>query len=191
MAEMVRSMLDISKMEAGQLKLNRTDCDLGTIAMIFDQFDSCTKTGVSKSVPRRIAYRSWITTSSAACCKIWSETRSNTRPMTAPCGSPCNPPKRWRACLSSTRVRVFHPNITDAFSEIHCRFRKSGPRVGTGLGLTFAGYAHGSPWRTHRVKSEVGKGSTFWFEIPCRRQPGHYFIMPGNRLLETLRENGA
>ena len=45
MAAMVRSLLDVSKMEAGQLKLHRTDCDLAALGReVFAMYESLRKT---------------------------------------------------------------------------------------------------------------------------------------------------
>ncbi len=74
LAEMVRSMLDISKMEAGQLRLNRTDCDLAALAReIFEQFESLRgKRSFKIDSPRSRLSFPWTATSSAVCCKILS-----------------------------------------------------------------------------------------------------------------------
>ena len=169
---MVRSMLDISKMEAGQLKLNRTDCDLGTIAReIFDQFDSLRK---NRSFEIDAPGESLIVSADHDLISRVLQNLVGNALKYAPDDSAV------RIALQSTetlaRVSVidagagippeYHGRIFEKFGQV----QKSGPRVGTGLGLTFCRLAVEAHGGRIGVKSEVGKGSTFWFEIPCRRQ---------------------
>ena len=170
LAEMVRSMLDISKMEAGQLKLDRTDCDLTAMASeIFGRFESLRKnrrfeidaTGqpLVASVDRDLINR------------VLQNLVGNALKF-----APNNSAVRIALQTTETMARV---SVTDAgqgiSSEYHERIfekfgqvQKAGPRVGTGLGLTFCKLAVEAHGGHIGVESEVGKGSTFWFEVPVR-----------------------
>jgi len=168
LAEMVRSMLDISKMEAGQLKLDRTDCDLGAIAReIFDRLEPMRKNRCFEVDPAGQPFVASVDRDLIS--RVLHNLAGNALKY-APDGSTV------RIALQSTetlaRVSVIdegqgipsehHGRIFEKFGQV----QKSGPRVGTGLGLTFCRLAVEAHGGHIGVNSEVGKGSTFWFEIP-------------------------
>ncbi|HWB57919.1 MAG TPA: hybrid sensor histidine kinase/response regulator [Chthoniobacteraceae bacterium] len=168
LGEMVRSMLDISKMEAGQLKLHRTDCDLAEIVReIFAQFEPLRKNRRfevdAPAQPLILSIdRDLIT-------RVLQNLIGNALKY-APDGTAVR--VALQATESAARVSVidagsgippeYHGRIFEKFGQVE----KSGPRVGTGLGLTFCRLAIEAHGGRIGVDSEVGKGSTFWFEIP-------------------------
>jgi len=172
LADMVRSMLDISKMEAGQLKLHLTACDLSAITReIFDRFESQRRNcRLEIDVPAQLLV---VPADRDLIGRVLQNLVGNALKY-APDGSTV------RVVLESTetlaRVSVidagggippeYHGRIFEKFGQV----RKDGPRVGTGLGLTFCKLAVEAHGGRIGVKSEVGKGSTFWFEIPGQRQ---------------------
>ena len=149
LAAMVRSMLDISKMEAGQLKLDRKDCDLTALAReIFTQFESLRKNRRFEEIDapgQTLIAAVDHDPHQPRAAKFWSATRSNTLPMEALCGSPCNPRKPWCACsvidVAAGILPEYHGRIFEKFGQV----QKSGPRVGTGLGLYIS--VAGWPWK--------------------------------------------
>ena len=170
LSEMVRSMLDISKMEAGQLRLNRTDCDLAAVAReIADQFDSLRgKRQLEIDLPQQplIAFvdrdligrvmqnlvgnaLNYAPTGSAV--RILLQSAETTARVSVIDAGPGIPPE-------------YHKRIFEKFGQV----QRDGPRVGTGLGLTFCKLAVEAHGGQIQVDSEPGKGSTFWFEVPFK-----------------------
>lgn len=172
LGDMVRSMLDISKMESGELRLDRTDCDLSAITReIFSRFESLRR---NRSFEISDPGQPFIAAADHDLISRVLQNLVGNALKYAPNNSVV------RVALESTgdlaRVSVidagqgippeFHGRIFEKFGQV----KRSGPRVGTGLGLTFCKLAIEAHGGRIGVKSEVGKGSTFWFEIPHRGQ---------------------
>lgn len=168
LGDMVRSMLDISKMEAGQLKLDCTECDLAAIARaIFERLESLRRT------------RQFEIDAPAEPFIVPADQDLISRVLQNLVGNalkyaPNNSSVRIALQFTETTARVsvadagqgippeFHRRIFEKFGQV----QKSGPRVGTGLGLTFCKLAVEAHGGRIGVESDVGRGSTFWFEIP-------------------------
>jgi len=59
----------------------------------------------------------------------------------------------------------YHTKIFEKFGQVE--LRKENKKYSTGLGLTFCKLAVEAQGGKIGVESEVGKGSSFWFTIPC------------------------
>jgi signal transduction histidine kinase len=168
LGQMVRSMLDISKMEAGELRLHRTECDLAEIAGgIFSQFESIRKN--RRFEVDRPATPLLVQADRDLITRVLQNLAGNALRF-APDGTAV------RILLehgeNAARVSVidsgkgippeFHKRIFEKFGQVD----KNGPRVGTGLGLAFCKLAVEAHGGRMQVESEAGKGSRFWFEIP-------------------------
>ncbi len=170
---MVRSLLDISKMEAGQLTLHMTESDLTALAReVLTAHEPLRQTRHFKIEAPELPLLVSIDRDLIA--RVLQNLVGNALKY-APDGSTVQ--IRLEGTEALVRVSVidsgrgippeYHERIFEKFGQV----QKKGPRVGTGLGLTFCRLAVEAHDGRIRVNSEVGKGSTFWFEIPLRRQP--------------------
>ncbi|MEZ0258309.1 MAG: ATP-binding protein, partial [Chthoniobacter sp.] len=165
---MINSLLDVSKIEAGQLELQRRPCDLAAIAHdavnILSGMRGQREVRIDaecESLPLHID-RDLI-------CRVLQNLLSNAFKFTRSNGK-----IRVHLTHQTDRVRVsviddgpgvapeFHQRIFEKFGQV----QSDQPRVGTGLGLTFCRLAVEAHGGTIGIDSEVGKGSTFWFELP-------------------------
>lgn len=165
---MINSLLDVSKIEAGELRLQRSVCDLVAVTREATErlvgvrgnrtvvIDSATES-VMFSVDRDLISR------------VLQNLVGNALKFTGEDGA-----VRIRIEHSPDRVRVsvidngpgisaeHHQRIFEKFGQVqtgHCR-------VGTGLGLTFCRLAIEAHGGTIGVESKIDQGSTFWFELP-------------------------
>lgn len=168
MLGMINSLLDVSKIEAGELKPNRTDCDL--VALAHD----------AKSVLAGVCSDRRVTIDSSAAQmpasidrdligRVLQNLLGNALKFTSKNGE-----VKIQIAHEGNRARVnvvddgpgippeYHERIFEKFGQV----KSDRPRVGTGLGLTFCRLAVEAHGGKIGVTSEVGKGSTFWFELP-------------------------
>jgi signal transduction histidine kinase len=166
---MINSLLDVSKIEAGELRPNCRACDL--VALAHEAVDrltglrgnrTVTTESASPTVPAFVD-RELIS-------RVLQNLIGNALKFTAQNGE-----VRIHLSRNADRSRVsvtdngpgvapeYHERIFEKFGQV----KTSDTRVGTGLGLTFCRLvieAHGG---AIGVKSELGKGSAFWFELPA------------------------
>jgi len=168
--EMVNALLDINRMEAGELKLNIIRCELRAIVReIIDSFESLLrKHKLSLKLPAEpvdVACDQQLIT------RVIENLLYNAIKF-APENSQISigvAPKNGTACISVQDngpgiPPEYREKIFDKFGQVETRER--GQKYSTGLGLTFCKMvveAHGGHIG---VDSEVGKGSTFWFVLP-------------------------
>ena len=168
MIAMISSILDVSKMNAGAMKLQREPCDINAL--------SGSVVDAAKPFPGNRTVRleangvlPTITIDGGLIRRVIQNLLGNALKYTPERGG-----VRMAVTSSASEVRVA---VTDTGSGIapedqHRIFEKFGQvvdrqkRVGTGLGLTFCKLvveAHGGHIG---VESEIDKGSTFWFTLP-------------------------
>ncbi|MCE9584576.1 MAG: hybrid sensor histidine kinase/response regulator [Planctomycetes bacterium] len=166
--EMIGSLLDVSKMRAGELKLQREPNDLCTLIRAVLDITKPLPGGrtVTLEVPEAPVT---IIADVGLVRRVFRNLLSNALKFTPDGGD-----IRVVVALSASEVRV---SVTDKgpgiSPEHHQRiFEKFGQvedgtsRPGTGLGLTFCKLAVEAHGGRIGVESEVGKGSTFWLELP-------------------------
>jgi signal transduction histidine kinase len=165
---MINSVLDVSKIEAGELRLNLTECDLVAVvresAARLELLRGGRNVDIesdSDKVPAKVD-RELIS-------RVIQNLLGNAIKFTDDSGT-----IRVRIERLARRIRVsvtdngygipaeHHERIFDKFGQV-----TTGPaRIGTGLGLTFCRLAVQAHSGSIGVDSELGRGSTFWFELP-------------------------
>ncbi|MHB8894108.1 MAG: ATP-binding response regulator [Candidatus Geothermincolia bacterium] len=169
--EMINSMLDVSKMESGQMELNLADCDLGALAReVVSRLEALKgERQITLAVPEQPAL---VRGDAQLLSRLVQNLVGNALKFVPAATG------RVEIGLSSGagRVRVTvrdnGPGIPPEHQEkVFDKFwqataRQQGLVYSSGLGLTFCKMvveAHGG---RIGVESEAGAGSTFWFELP-------------------------
>jgi signal transduction histidine kinase len=166
--DMIGSILDVSKMGAGEMKLRGELCDL----------DELLRAVIATNQPlpggRTVTLDAWdaphtVTADVGLIRRVLQNLLSNALNYT-----PSGGDIRIVVTPSDHEVRVtvtdtgpgiapeYHERIFEKFGQVENRNH----RLGTGLGLTFCKMAIESHGGRIGVESEVGKGSTFWFALP-------------------------
>ncbi len=172
--EMVSSLLDVSRMEAGQMPLNLVSSDILDIARaavesvaVLAQEKALTVcvTGdsASNAVDRDIMHRVFVNLLGNAI--KFSPTGGSIGVDVSSAG------ETVRATVTDQGGGIppeYHKRIFEKFSQ--AKSRNDGQKHSSGLGLTFCKLAVEAHGGHIGVDSEVGKGSTFWFELPV---PSH------------------
>ena len=170
---MVGSMLDFSKMGAGEMKLQRAPVDLNEIIR--------TLLAANQPFPgnRTATFEEpesahLVTGDVGLIRRILQNLFSNALNYTPTGGN-----VHLVVTASENEVRVtvtdvgpgiaseYHQRIFEKFGQVGNRYN----RVGTGLGLAFCKMAVEAHGGRIGVESELGKGSTFWFVLPCLPLP--------------------
>ena len=168
MVQMVTVLLDASKIEAGQMNLRRGECDVGDV--LADAIDAIRSLADEKNVTfLRASVRGLVDRDVIA--RVIQNLVSNALKLTPPGGE-------VRVSLHggdhSLRVEVtdhgpgiaaeHHPKIFEKFGQLDTNVRQS--IASSGLGLYFCKLAIEAHGGCIGVDSQVGQGSTFWFELP-------------------------
>ncbi len=169
--EMISSMLDVSKMESGQMQLNLAACDLGAIAREAVSRMEALKGErqialalpeqpvlvrgdaqlLSRLVQNLVGNALKFVPVTTGRIDIGLEAGSGRVRCTVRDNGPGIPPEH--------QEKVF-----DKFWQGEAR--QQGFKYSSGLGLTFCKMAVEAHGGTIGVESEVGVGSAFWFELP-------------------------
>jgi two-component system, sensor histidine kinase and response regulator len=168
--DMVSAVLDVSKMEAGEMKLHLAECDLVRMAVDLMSGMQSLKEGremVLDTPPAPVT----VVADGDLILRVIQNLLGNALKFT-----PSNgrirlsiEPDEDRICVT---VRDNGPGIPAEYLEkIFEKFgqveaRASQRKFSTGLGLTFCKLAVEAHGGSIGVKSEVDKGSTFWFVLP-------------------------
>jgi len=168
LVEMVNSMLDVSKLEAGRMMLHRTECDLALLA-----------DGVVRRFEPIRGARCFVLTAPTDPVKLPADAGLISRVMQNLAGNAFN----YTAANGSIRIAIsragrearvevaddgpgipapFHDKIFEKFVQVE----DLNAKVGTGLGLAFCKLAVEIHGGSIGVESQIGKGSTFWFTLP-------------------------
>ncbi|OGG52062.1 MAG: hypothetical protein A3F84_18375 [Candidatus Handelsmanbacteria bacterium RIFCSPLOWO2_12_FULL_64_10] len=173
LVEMVSSLLDVSRMESGEMKLSLSECDLVSVARdVLGKMESL-RGGRTLSLAMK-EERILLTCDSDLISRTLQNLLGNALKFTPPDGE-----VRVGIEPGVGTVRVFvadngpgippeyHKKIFEKFGQVEARSQRQ--KHSTGLGLTFCKLAVEAHGGQIGVDSEVGKGSTFWFVLPQRR----------------------
>lgn len=169
---MISSILDVSKMGAGEMKLQREPCDVvalirTVLATTQPLFSNRTVTLDAPDAPLT------VTADRVLICRVLQNLLSNALKYT-----PAGGDIRVIVTPAAGEVRVAvtdsgpgiapekHQRIFEKFGQVEDRNN----RLGTGLGLTFCKLAVEAHGGRIGIESDVGQGSTFWWVLP--RQTG-------------------
>ena len=170
MVQMVNVLLDASKIESGQMHLRISECDVGDT--LSDAIDAIR----SLADERNVLYHPMHVRAAIdrdAIARVIQNLVSNAVKLTPPGG---DVHVSLQSKDENLRVEVtdhgpgiaaeHHPKIFEKFGQLDTSVRQSIPS--SGLGLYFCKLAVEAHGGHIGVDSEVGKGSTFWFELPLR-----------------------
>lgn len=170
MVQMVNVLLDASKIESGQMSLRRVECDVGDV--VSDALDAIRSLADEKNV----LYQSDHVRAAVdrdAIARVVQNLVTNAVKLTPPGG---DVHVSLQSKDNGLRVEVsdhgpgiaaeHHPKIFEKFGQLDTNVRQSIPS--SGLGLYFCKLAVEAHGGRIGVDSEVGQGSTFWFELPLR-----------------------
>jgi PAS domain S-box-containing protein len=170
LVEMVSSLLDVSKMEAGEMKLNLTQCDLLTTA----------REALVKVEPLR-GDRQLMLSGAEEPVTVMADAELIARVFQNLLGNALKfTPEDGRVTVSiesgaeAARVLVqdtgpgippeYRGRIFEKFGQVENSANRQ--RHSTGIGLTFCKLAVEAHGGQIGVDSEEGRGSTFWFTLP-------------------------
>ncbi|MEI7899608.1 MAG: hybrid sensor histidine kinase/response regulator [bacterium] len=169
---MISSILDVNKMESGEMKLQRAPCDFAALIRTLLVATPRPLPG-SRTVTLDAPEASLTVTADVVLIRrVLQNLLSNALRYT-----PSGGDVRVTVTSSPSEVRVtvtdagpgiapeFHQRIFEKFGQVEDR----NSRTGTGLGLTFCKLAVEAHGGRIGVESKVGQGSTFWFTLPCAR----------------------
>jgi len=168
MINMISSILDVNKMGAGEMKLQREPCKID--ALIRDVVAANQPFPENRTVTLDAAGSSpTVAVDIGLFRRVFQNLLGNALKYT-----PAGGDVRIAVTPSASEVRIavtdtgpgiapeYHQRIFEKFGQVEDRHN----RVGTGLGLTFCKLAVEAHGGRIGVESEVGKGSTFWFALP-------------------------
>jgi signal transduction histidine kinase len=168
--DMVNAVLDVSKMEAGEMKLRLAECDLVRIAadlMSGMQSLKEAREMILDAPPAPVT----VVADGDLILRVIQNLLGNALKFTPSDGwiRLVIEPDENRVCVkvrdngpgipAEYRVRIF-----EKFGQVEARANRQ--KYSTGLGLTFCKLAVEAHGGSVGVESEIGKGSTFWFVLP-------------------------
>jgi len=171
MAEMISSLLDINRMEAGEMPVDRQSVDLCDVAA--EAVQSLGGLTIGREVARKAPEGPVMSNCDPALIRrVIGNLLGNALKFTPRSGSITISVSR---ADGGTRVEVADtgPGIpADFLGRVFDKFSQAGEgrarkRYSTGLGLAFCKLAIEAHGGSIGVSSEVGVGSRFWFQLPA------------------------
>ena len=168
--EMVSSLLDVSRLEAGQMPLRRETCDLQQVTQEAVNLlgGLLHKTPLVFETPAPVAA---VSCDKGLIQRVISNLVSNAANY-SPSGCPLTITLQQLAETVKVSVKdqgqgippEYHVKIFEKFGQVEDG--RHGKAYSSGLGLTFCKLAVEAHGGQIGVDSAVGKGSTFWFTLP-------------------------
>jgi signal transduction histidine kinase len=169
LVEMVSSVLDVSRMEAGEMKLAMADCDLKSIAKdALSRVESLK--GVRELTLDGPAEPVIVVADAEIIHRVFQNLLGNALKFT-PDGARihvaiCNKEGKAHVSVHDTGPGIARENQERVFDKFwNVEAQKNGHNYSTGLGLTFCKMAVEAHGGKIGLDSEPGRGSTFWFEL--------------------------
>ena len=173
--EMVSSLLDVSKLENGEMPIQRIPCDLHRVTGDVTQMLS----SLLRDNPIVLESQTSDTTVAgdpALLQRVLGNLLGNAAKF-SPAGKPItlgfqNDPPFLKVTVRDEGPGIppdYHTRIFEKFGQVDSQ--QNMKQYSTGLGLTFCKLAVEAHGGKIGVESAVGKGSTFWFTLP-RQAPG-------------------
>ncbi len=170
LSEMVTSLLDVSRLEAGEMPLHKQTCDLRpVITTAIDSLGGLTKgrhvtfspsdQPVSLCCDSEVVAR--IVANLVGNALKFTPTSGEVRVTTSSDGNTV------KTAITDTGPGIppeYREKIFEKFGQVEGR--AEGRKYSTGLGLTFCKLAVEAHGGQIGVDSEIGQGSTFWFTLP-------------------------
>jgi len=165
---MIASLLDVSKIGAGEMKLQREPCDLHTLlrAVVAATQPLPANRTVTLDAP---ASPLTLTLDVGLIRRVLQNLLSNALKYTPPSGAVCivvtPSPSEVRVAITDTGPGIapeHQQRIFEKFGQVEDRQN----RQGTGLGLTFCKLAVEAHGGRIGVQSKVDHGSTIWLALP-------------------------
>jgi two-component system, sensor histidine kinase and response regulator len=173
LVEMLSAMLDVSRLESGQMPLQRTDCDLQqalseALRLLAGLASKCT---IEVTPAPARAYADLGVTS-----RILINLLGNALKFTPPGGLirvSFHSEGEWvRVAVSDAGPGIPSEHQARVFQKFgQLESRQEGIKYSTGLGLTFCKMAVEAQGGQIGLQSEPGQGSTFWFTLPRSEVP--------------------
>jgi PAS domain S-box-containing protein len=172
LVEMVSSLLDVSKMEAGEMKLNLTECDLTAIAgQALGKVEPLK--GDRQLVLRDTDVPVTVTADAEIVARVFQNLLGNALKYTPDGGQVTvdveSSADGVRVLVQDTGSGIppeYRERIFEKFGQVENPTNRQ--RYSTGIGLTFCKLAVEAHGGQIGVNSEEGRGSTFWFTLPWR-----------------------
>ncbi len=169
--EMTSSMLDVSKMESGQMQLKLEACDLGAIAReVVSRLEALKgKTQITLAPPGQPVH---VIGDAQLLSRLFQNLVGNALKFVPADTGSIDIAVESKGGRIRCAVRDNGPGIPPEHQEkVFDKFwqaqaREQGFKYSSGLGLTFCKMVVGAHGGRIGVESAVGAGSTFWFELP-------------------------
>ncbi len=167
LSDMINSLLDISRLENGQMPINRAPCDLARLC------DEAVSALLSAFEEKRITIGGRPDPIIASCdrdlvLRVLLNLLGNSIKFT-PSGGRIDIEVTRQGALARVQIRDTGRGIPPEYlGKVFERFfQVEARKYSSGLGLAFCKLAIEAHGGRIGVESEQGKGSTFWFTLPC------------------------
>src|ERR1051326_8982179 len=172
LAEMTSQVLDMSRLEAGQMPVNKTESNLVQTAR--DALNSLGLLAAKQRLRLDCGEPIIAVFDHALCRRVIVNLLGNALKFTPPQGEVIlgvsSAEGMARVTIADNGPGIapqYHQKIFEKFGQVDGEKK----RLGTGLGLTFCKLAVEAQGGAIGLESELGKGSTFWFTMPLPVKP--------------------